>query len=215
MLPAQDHKRIFDGDKGANTGGMGAYCPCPLLSQEDLDFVKANVLQRAVDGLRSENISFVGVLYAGLMLTADGPKVLEFNCRFGDPETQVVLPLLKSDLFDIMEVKIAPRTILLHKIIFLKLFYEIMFQACCKGTLSPDKVVWHQHIFAVGVILASRGYPETSSKGQVITGVDYVKMMSKHFVFHSGTAISESGELVTNGWWKCFSHFELCNNYLN
>nr|XP_012136821.1 PREDICTED: trifunctional purine biosynthetic protein adenosine-3 isoform X1 [Megachile rotundata] len=174
MAPAQDHKRIFNGDKGPNTGGMGAYCPCSLLNKTDYDAVKSNVLQKTIDGLRDEQIPFIGVLYAGLMLTRDGPKVLEFNCRFGDPETQVVLPLLKSDLFTIMK-------------------------ACCEGSLVESQVIWQEGVFAVGVILASRGYPASSSKGQVITGVDNILNKPNHFVFHSGTSISPEGELLTNG----------------
>ncbi|XP_012216171.2 trifunctional purine biosynthetic protein adenosine-3 [Linepithema humile] len=174
MMPAQDHKRIFNADAGPNTGGMGAYCPCPLLNEREYEQVKVNVLQKAVDGLRKENIPFVGVLYAGLMLTEDGPKVLEFNCRFGDPETEVVLPLLTSDLFAIMK-------------------------ACCEGTLSPSLVSWRENVSAVGVVLASRGYPASSSKGQVITGMDEVTRKQDHFIFHSGTAASSEGELVTNG----------------
>lgn len=145
MLPAQDHKRIFDGDKGPNTGGMGAYCPCPLLDKNDMQFVHTNILQRTVDGFRKDNIKYVGVLYAGLMLTKDGPKVLEFNCRFGDPETEVLLPLLESDLYSVMK-------------------------ACCHGNLGTFELQWKESKYAVGVVLASRGYPETSSKGQVITG---------------------------------------------
>ncbi|XP_033333962.2 trifunctional purine biosynthetic protein adenosine-3 Gart [Megalopta genalis] len=174
MAPAQDHKRIFNDDMGPNTGGMGAYCPCSLLQKEDYELVKANVLQKTINGLREEKIPFVGVLYAGLMLTKDGPKVLEFNCRFGDPETQVVLPLLKSDLFTIMK-------------------------ACCDGLLNESQISWQENVFAVGVILASRGYPVSSSKGQVITGVNDVLRKADHFVFHSGTDISPQGELLTNG----------------
>ncbi|KAL0104821.1 hypothetical protein PUN28_016455 [Cardiocondyla obscurior] len=174
MMPAQDHKRIFDGDLGPNTGGMGAYCPCPLLNETEYEQVKVNVLQKAVDGLRKENIPFVGILYAGLMLTRDGPKVLEFNCRFGDPETEVILPLLASDLFTIM-------------------------MACCDGTLSSSLVSWRENVFAVGVILASRNYPTSSSKGQAITGIDQVSHKRDHFVFHCGTAASSEGELITNG----------------
>ncbi|XP_048260179.1 trifunctional purine biosynthetic protein adenosine-3 isoform X2 [Bombus terrestris] len=174
MAPAQDHKRIFDGDTGPNTGGMGAYCPCPLLNKADYELVKADILQKTVDGLRQEQISYVGVLYAGLMLTKEGPKVLEFNCRFGDPETQVVLPLLKSDLFNIMK-------------------------ACCEGSLVESEVIWEENLFAVGVILASRGYPVSSSKGQVIIGVNDISRETNQFVFHSGTSISSEGELLTNG----------------
>ncbi|XP_017762924.1 PREDICTED: trifunctional purine biosynthetic protein adenosine-3 [Eufriesea mexicana] len=174
MAPVQDHKRIFNGDTGLNTGGMGAYCPCPLFNKEDNKIVKSNILQKAIDGLAQEQIPFIGVLYAGLMLTKDGPKVLEFNCRFGDPETQVILPLLKSDLFNIMK-------------------------ACCDGTLTESQIVWEENLFAVGVILASRGYPISSSKGQVITGIDNVLSKTNQFIFHSGTDISPKGELLTNG----------------
>ncbi|KOC60561.1 Trifunctional purine biosynthetic protein adenosine-3 [Habropoda laboriosa] len=155
MAPAQDHKRIFNEDKGPNTGGM-------------------DVLQKAIDGLRQEHIPFVGVLYAGLMLTKSGPKVLEFNCRFGDPETQVILPLLDSDLFSIMK-------------------------ACCEESLLESQVVWKEDLFAVGIILASQGYPVSSSKGQVITGINDILHKTNHFIFHSGTNTSPQGELLTNG----------------
>ncbi|XP_076283145.1 trifunctional purine biosynthetic protein adenosine-3 Gart [Lasioglossum baleicum] len=174
MAPAQDHKRIFNDDMGPMTGGMGAYCPCPLLQKEDYELVKTMVLQKTIIGLREEKIPFVGVLYAGLMLTKNGPKVLEFNCRLGDPETQVVLPLLKSDLFTIMK-------------------------ACCEGSLIESQISWQEDVFAVGVVLASRGYPASSSKGQVITGVNDVLLKPDHFVFHSGTSISPEGKLQTNG----------------
>nr|XP_023024941.1 trifunctional purine biosynthetic protein adenosine-3 [Leptinotarsa decemlineata] len=165
MLPAQDHKRIFDNDLGPNTGGMGAYCPCPLLSSEQLQYVQKEVLEKTLEGFKRENLKFVGVLYAGLMLTREGPKVLEFNCRFGDPETEVILPLLKSDLYDIM-------------------------LSCCNGTLNKQELKWESGISAVGVVMASRGYPESSSKGQVITGtciyswLDEKKMgfISEHFM---------------------------------
>lgn len=174
MVPSQDHKRIFDGDNGPNTGGMGAYCPCPLLNETDYEIVKTDILQKSIDGLKKENIPFVGVLYAGLMLTNEGPKVLEFNCRFGDPETQVVLPLLKSDLFTIMK-------------------------ACCEGTLNQIHIEWHKDVFAAGVILASRGYPASSSKGQIIAGTEDVLSKKDYFIFHSGTDLSPQGQLLTNG----------------
>ncbi|XP_033215514.1 trifunctional purine biosynthetic protein adenosine-3 [Belonocnema kinseyi] len=174
MLPAQDHKRIFDNDFGPNTGGMGAYCPCPLLNDEEQEEIKKNILQKAVDGLKKENIPYAGVLYAGLMMTENGPKVLEFNCRFGDPETQVILPLLQSDLFEIMK-------------------------ACCDGTLNSKTVSWRREVFGVGVILASKGYPESSSKGQVITGAEGSNSVEDRFIFHSGTSVSPSGDLLTNG----------------
>lgn len=145
MLPAQDHKRLKEKDQGPNTGGMGAYCPCPLISAEALEVVKKEVLQRAVDGLKNEGIDYKGVLYAGLMLTPDGPKTLEFNCRFGDPETQVILPLLESDLYEVMS-------------------------ACCDNKLAEVPLKWRSNVSAVGVIMASAGYPETSTKGCVIEG---------------------------------------------
>lgn len=177
MLPAQDHKRLLDGDKGPNTGGMGAYCPCPLLNEKQLKEVEKSILQKTVDGLNKEGkqgIPFVGILYAGLMVTKEGPKVLEFNARFGDPETQVLLPLLDTDLYQIMK-------------------------ACCKGELHNQIINWKQNMYAVGVIMASRGYPETSTKGCVITGIDEVSKLPDHIVFHSGTAKNEKGEIVTNG----------------
>ncbi|KAK3927870.1 Trifunctional purine biosynthetic protein adenosine-3 [Frankliniella fusca] len=177
MLPAQDHKRLLDGDKGPNTGGMGAYCPCPLLNEKQLKDVEESILQKTVDGLNKEGkkgIPFIGVLYAGLMITKDGPKVLEFNARFGDPETQVLLPLLDSDLYKIMK-------------------------ACCKGELKNETINWKNNMYAVGVIMASRGYPETSTKGCVISGIDEVSKLPDHIVFHSGTSQNEKGAIVTNG----------------
>ncbi|EDW76069.1 uncharacterized protein Dwil_GK14862 [Drosophila willistoni] len=173
MLPAQDHKRLADGDNGPNTGGMGAYCPCPLISQPALDLVQRAVLERAVQGLTKERISYQGVLYAGLMLTRDGPRVLEFNCRFGDPETQVILPLLDSDLFEVM-------------------------QACCTGELDKLTLQWRNGVNAVGVILASAGYPETSTKGCQITGLPTANT-STQLVFHSGLSVNAQNEPQTNG----------------
>ncbi|CAB3361816.1 Hypothetical predicted protein [Cloeon dipterum] len=173
MLPAQDHKRLMAEDQGPNTGGMGAYCPCPFITESELKLVEEQVLQKAIDGLRSEGTPFIGVLYAGLMMTKNGPKVLEFNCRFGDPETQVILPLLDTDLYDIV-------------------------MACCTERLLETELKWKDHLSAVGVVMASRGYPFTSSKGIVITGTDEVSKRGSSLVFHSGTALSGS-DLVTNG----------------
>uniref|UniRef100_A0A1B6E880 Trifunctional purine biosynthetic protein adenosine-3 n=1 Tax=Clastoptera arizonana TaxID=38151 RepID=A0A1B6E880_9HEMI len=173
MLPAQDHKRALEGDKGLNTGGMGAYCPCPLITDKELKWVEENVLAKAVKGLASEKSPFVGVLFAGLMMTKDGPKVLEYNCRFGDPETEVVLPLLKSDLYTVMT-------------------------ACCEGRLAETKLEWASEISAVCVVMASRGYPESSSKGDLIKGLDLVANQSELLIFHSGTASTNEG-IVTNG----------------
>ncbi|KAH8273588.1 hypothetical protein KR018_002667 [Drosophila ironensis] len=173
MLPAQDHKRLGNGDTGPNTGGMGAYCPCPLISQPALELVQRAVLERAVQGLIKERISYQGVLYAGLMLTRDGPRVLEFNCRFGDPETQVILPLLETDLFEVM-------------------------QSCCNGQLDKLTLQWHSGVSAVGVVLASAGYPETSTKGCLISGLSTANSDTQ-LIFHSGVAVNKQKESLTNG----------------
>jgi phosphoribosylamine--glycine ligase / phosphoribosylglycinamide formyltransferase / phosphoribosylformylglycinamidine cyclo-ligase len=175
MLPAQDHKRLKDGDIGPNTGGMGAYCPCPLITPEQLEFVRQEVLQRAVDALRQEGVKYNGVLYAGMMLTPSGPKTLEFNCRFGDPETQVILPLLESDLYEVME-------------------------ATCTNRLAEIELKFKTSTSAVGVVMASRGYPETSTKGDVIKGLELAAAKNPNqIVFHSGVAKNAKGEFVTNG----------------
>lgn len=137
---------------GANTGGMGAYCPCPLISENELKIVERDVLMNAVKGLRKEGIKYNGILYAGIMLTPDGPKTLEFNCRFGDPETQVILPLLKTDLFELIE-------------------------ATCLNKLQKSKIEFNANAYAVGVVLASKGYPETSTKGCVIEGMQHLKIL--------------------------------------
>lgn len=174
MRPAQDHKRLGDGDAGPNTGGMGAYCPCPLISDAQLCTATAEVLQRAADGLLEDGIHFRGVLYAGLMLTSDGPKTLEFNCRFGDPETQVILPLLESDLYEVM-------------------------LACAEGKLSALELLrWRKGVSAVGVIMASAGYPDTATKGCVIEGLAEDSGADR-LIFHSGTALRNDGKWVTNG----------------
>lgn len=171
MLPAQDHKRLSNGDLGPNTGGMGAYCPCPLIDAENLEFSIKEILEKTVAGFRSSNIHYCGVLYAGIMLTPNGPKTLEFNCRFGDPETQVLLPLLDSDLYHVM-------------------------LACCEQTLSGIDLKWKDNVSAVGVVMASKGYPETSTKGCEISNLD--KNSGDHLIFHSGTAY-ENGVYTTNG----------------
>lgn len=175
LPPAQDHKRLKENDEGLNTGGMGAYCPCPLISQQEMDIVKTQVLQRAVDGLRSENIAYNGILYAGMMLTPDGPKTLEFNCRFGDPETQVILPLLDEDL------------------------YEIIMATCTNHLCNVPELKFKSNIHAVGVVMASKGYPETSTKGCVISGIENVQSRDNHIVFHSGTSKNDSNKWITNG----------------
>lgn len=159
MIPAQDHKRIFDNDEGPNTGGMGAYAPAPVLTPELVQTVYDTILVPVVQSLAKEGITYQGCLYAGLMITADGPKVVEFNCRFGDPETQAVLPLLDGDLAQIM-------------------------YACTRGTLRSDMVHWKPGS-ACCVIMASKGYPASSHKGDVISGLDAVD--DDVVVFHSGT----------------------------
>jgi phosphoribosylamine--glycine ligase/phosphoribosylformylglycinamidine cyclo-ligase len=170
MPAAQDHKRLLDGDQGPNTGGMGAYAPAPAATPEIIAMAISQVLQPALDGLRAEGQPFCGVLYAGLILTADGPKVLEFNARFGDPETQAILPLLESDLLDVLE-------------------------ACALGTLENINVRWH-NTAAVCVVLASPGYPERPQVGQVIHGLE--KPLANGVVFHAGTAQPDQ-QIVTAG----------------
>lgn len=170
MIASQDHKRIYDGDKGPNTGGMGTYAPAPVLTDALRDEAMKTILEPMVGAMQKKGMPYVGCLYAGLMITSQGPKVVEFNARFGDPETQVVLPLLDSDLGQIM-------------------------MACATGTLTADMVKWKDSSAAC-VILASKGYPETSSKGDVIHGD--IKQHDTTIVFHSGTKLI-GDEYVTNG----------------
>jgi phosphoribosylamine--glycine ligase/phosphoribosylformylglycinamidine cyclo-ligase len=170
MPPAQDHKRLLDGDQGPNTGGMGTYAPAPALSRADIVRITRDILQPTIDGLREDGLSFSGVLYAGLILTREGPKVLEYNARFGDPETQVILPLLESDLL------------------------QILF-ACAQGNLAAQPVSW-KSAAAVCVVLASGGYPEKSYTGCVIEGLD--KPIEDGVIFHAGTAL-KNGLVVNSG----------------
>jgi phosphoribosylamine--glycine ligase len=171
MAPAQDYKRIFDGDRGPNTGGMGSYSPVPGIGPDEVAEIIRTVHQPVVDLLRERGTPFHGVLYAGLMLTAAGPKVLEFNVRFGDPETQAVLPRLRSDLVDVLVRATRP------------------------GGLAGASLEW-DHAWAVTVVLASAGYPESSSSGDVIRGLDAVPAGVE--VTHAGTA-RRDGEVVTAG----------------
>jgi phosphoribosylamine--glycine ligase len=170
LAPAQDYKRIFDGDRGPNTGGMGSYSPVPGVDAATADELTRVVHQPVVEELRRRGTPFHGVLYAGLMMTAGGPKVLEYNARFGDPETQAVLPRLRSDLLELLEASTAP------------------------GGLEGVVPEWLPD-WAVTVVLASRGYPESSSTGDVIRGLDEVEGAE---VFHAGTA-ERDGEIVTAG----------------
>ena len=171
MVSSQDHKRIWDGDKGLNTGGMGAYSPAPIYTADIHEIVVPQVLEATIKAMEQEGRPFAGILYAGLMLTADGPKVLEFNARFGDPETQAVLPRLKSDLVEI-------------------------FLAIIDGRLAEMNIEWHEEA-AVCVVMASGGYPESSDKGRVITGLKEAEEAGA-IVFHAGTKETD-GNIVTNG----------------
>lgn len=170
MPPAQDHKRLLDGDLGPNTGGMGAYAPVNL-PENFLDEITRDILQPTIDGLRAEGRMFVGVLYAGLMLTQEGARVLEFNCRFGDPEAEVILPLLESDLLDVME-------------------------ACVDGKLAQCEVKWKRGAAAC-VVLASGGYPGKYATGIPIHGLDAMQNRNA-LIFHAGTKLQDN-QVVTNG----------------
>lgn len=173
LATAQDHKRALDGDRGPNTGGMGVYSPVPehLVSAEQLAAM-VEIERRVVAELASEGITYSGCLYGGFMLTSEGPKVLEFNARFGDPETQVVLPRMKADLIEV-------------------------FLACDAGTLTEDMVSWDDD-WAVSVVLTSAGYPGSYEKGKVITGIERAEELPGVTVYHAGTALRD-GELVTAG----------------
>lgn len=171
MLPAQDHKRLADGDRGPNTGGMGAYAPVSIVTASMQDEILERVFQPTLRALRECGRPFTGLLYAGVMLTSDGARVVEFNCRFGDPETEAVLPLLNSNLFDVM-------------------------LAIARGeSISGHQLRWSQRA-AVTTVVAASGYPDTPRKGDGITLPD--KREDVH-IFHSGTALTRHGKLVTDG----------------
>jgi len=172
LAPAQDYKRALDGDQGPNTGGMGSYSPVPAVDAALYDSLVEVAVRPTVAELVRRGIDFRGVLYAGLMLTSAGPKVLEFNCRFGDPETQALLPRLESDLLELL-------------------------LAAAKGDPLPQQVEWRKGA-AVGVVMASRGYPVSSSKGDVITGLEKVTRREGVEVLHAATALSDK-VLVTSG----------------
>jgi phosphoribosylamine--glycine ligase len=170
LVAAQDHKRVFDGDMGPNTGGMGAYAPAPVVTHERMKFIHDKVLQPVIDGMRSEGIPFKGVLYAGVMINGDKITVLEFNARFGDPETQVLLPLLDVKLGDLLN-------------------------AAVDGNLDKFKLTF-KDAHAMTVVVAAGGYPGNYEKDKEITGFD--KVSDKLMVFHAGTANKE-GKIVSNG----------------
>jgi phosphoribosylamine--glycine ligase len=169
---AQDHKQIHDGDRGPNTGGMGTYSPAPVLTEELLERVRGEIMEPLMRGLTSDGVDFRGLLFPGLMITADGPTVLEFNCRFGDPETQALLPRLKNDLVDVLEATID-------------------------GTLAQQNLTWDARA-AVCVVMASAGYPGDYTKGKEITGLDGFANADDVIVFHAGTR-EENGKTFTSG----------------
>ncbi len=172
MLVSQDHKPVYDDDAGPNTGGMGAYAPAPVVNAAMLDEITRTILEPCVAGMAQEGCPYTGVLYAGLMIGEHGPKVIEFNCRFGDPETQVVLPLMESDILPVL-------------------------MACCEGRLAETPIQWSTGA-CVTVVMASGGYPGAYTKGIEIAGIDDAEANAGVFVFHAGTAFKD-GALVTQG----------------
>ena len=172
MTSAQDHKRAKDGDQGLNTGGMGTFSPSPFYTPEVDEFCQKYIYQPTVDAMKAEGRPFKGVIFFGLMLTEDGPRVLEYNARFGDPEAQVVLPRMKNDIIDV-------------------------FEACIDGTLDKVQLDFEENA-AVCVVLASDGYPEHYEKGYPIEGLDTFKGKNGYYVFHAGTKLAD-GKIVTNG----------------
>ncbi|MBT4647721.1 phosphoribosylamine--glycine ligase [archaeon] len=172
MVSTQDHKAVYVGDKGPNTGGMGAYGPAPVITKELHNYAMEKIMLPTINAMASEGTPYVGILYGGLMITKDGPKVIEFNCRFGDPEAQPILTLLKSNLIDIIK-------------------------SCIDGTLDMQDVVFDEGA-ACCVVLASGGYPGAYEKGKKISGIALADEVDRVKVFHGGTKISE-GDVLTNG----------------
>ena len=173
MTSAQDHKRAMDGDQGLNTGGMGTFSPSPFYTEEIDEFCQKYIYQATVDAMKAEGREFKGIIFFGLMLTEKGPRVLEYNARFGDPETQVVLPRMKNDIVEV-------------------------FEACVDGTLDQIELEFEDNA-AVCIVLASAGYPLKYDKGLPISGLDTFKDKDSYFVFHAGTKFKEEGTIVTNG----------------
>lgn len=172
MTVSQDHKRAYEGDKGPNTGGMGAYSPVPLITDEDIEYSLENIMKPVAAGMVAEGRPFKGVLYGGLMKTPAGVKVIEFNCRFGDPETEVVLPRLESDMYDI-------------------------FSAVVDGTPMPE-IRWSSKV-TLGFVLASEGYPCSYVKGHAITGLDEAMALGDIRIYHMGTAAKDGGYVTAGG----------------
>ena len=173
MSSAQDHKRAGDGDTGLNTGGMGTFSPSPFYTKKVDEFCKKYIYQATVDAMAAEGREFKGIIFFGLMLTEEGPKVLEYNARFGDPEAQVVLPRMKNDIIDVI-------------------------QACINGTLDQIELEFEDNA-CVCVVLASDGYPVAYEKGKVIQGLDAFEGKEGYYCFHAGTKLDEEGRFVTNG----------------
>lgn len=172
MTSAQDHKRAKDGDQGLNTGGMGTFSPSPFYTKEVDEYCSKHIYQPTIDAMKKEGRTFIGILFVGLMLTEDGPKVVEYNARFGDPETQVILPRLKNDLVEV-------------------------FEACIDGKLDTIDLDFHDNA-AVCVVLASKGYPEHYEKGFAIEGLEAFSGREDYYVFHAATQKKEE-QIVTNG----------------
>lgn len=173
MTSAQDHKRAKDGDEGLNTGGMGTFSPSPFYTEEVDQFCREHIYQATVDAMKKEGREFKGIIFFGLMLTDEGPRVLEYNARFGDPETQVVLPRMKNDIVEV-------------------------FEACIDGTLDQIDLEFEDNA-AVCVVLASDGYPVKYEKGLPIRGLENFRQKDGYYVFHAGTAFDREGRIVTNG----------------
>ncbi|MDT8318377.1 MAG: phosphoribosylamine--glycine ligase [bacterium] len=172
LSTSQDHKAVFDGDKGPNTGGMGAYSPAPVVTPEIEKEVLEKIIRPTIDGMAAEGKTYKGILYAGLMITDEGPKTVEFNCRFGDPECQPILMRMKSDIIPVIE-------------------------AAIEGSLDSVEIEWEERA-TVAVVMAAGGYPGSYEKGKVITGLESLKDEKDLFVFHAGTSLKD-GQVVTNG----------------
>ena len=173
MTSAQDHKRAYDGDEGPNTGGMGCFSPSPFYTAEIDEFCRKHIYQPTVDAMAAEGREFKGVIFFGLMLTPEGPKVLEYNARFGDPETQVVLCRMQNDLMDVVD-------------------------ACIDGTLENVELKFEDNA-AVCVVLASEGYPVSYKKGFAINGLEHFEGKADYYCFHAGSKFDDKGNVVTNG----------------
>ncbi len=173
MIAAQDHKPIYNNDEGPNTGGMGAYAPTPIIDKEIQQYITENIMKKTILGMEAEGRAYKGVLYAGLMIKNKKPYVLEFNCRFGDPETQAILPLLESDIVEVM-------------------------LATVEGNLDGYSLKWKNE-YAISVVLASGGYPLNYEKDKTITGLYEVEKLEDIIVFHAGTKMNGNGNIVTNG----------------